>query len=110
MDFGFRINRARQPRFPIGIQDRSFELAIEHLKKLGYTGPLGLSCDDTKLLPALRPYYDKATDKHYILGSTGEPLILTDPEELNSVIKKGEAEKATKVLFISMSAQQMIDR
>ena len=40
----FRINRARQPRFPIGIQDRSFELAMEHLKRLEYNGPLGLQC------------------------------------------------------------------
>jgi hypothetical protein len=97
-----RINRARQPRFPIGIQDRCFEHAIEHLKRLKYNGPLGLACDDTKLLPALRPYYDKVTDKHYILGSTGQPLILANPEELTSVLKSGEAEKAEKVRSISM--------
>jgi hypothetical protein len=101
-----RINRARQPRFPIGIQDRNFELAIEHLKRLDYDGPLGLSCDDTKLLPALRPYYDKTTDKHYILGSTGEPLILANPEELTSVLERGEAEKASKVRSYSELARQ----
>ena len=102
-----RINRARQPRFPIGIQDRSFELAIEHLRKLDYDGPVGLACDDTKLFPALRPYYDQMTDKHYILGGTGEPLILANPEELTSVLKSGEAEKASKVsCFFSTSIIQ----
>jgi hypothetical protein len=56
-----------------------------------------LACDDTKLLSGLRPYYDEATDKHYILGSTGEPLILADPEKLTSILKSGDAEKAEKV-------------
>jgi hypothetical protein len=95
--FFCRINRARQPRFPIGIQDKSFELVINHLKMLKYDGPLGLACDDTKLLAAFRPYYDKETDKHYVLGSTEEPMVLANPDELNSIIKKGELEKATKV-------------
>ena len=102
--YGVRINCARQPRFPIGIQDRCFELAIEHLKRLEYSGPVGLACDDTKLLPALRPYYDKATDKHYILGGTGQPLILADPEELTSVLKSGDAEKAEKVVSVLFGA------
>jgi hypothetical protein len=102
----FRINCAHQPRFPIGIQDRSFELAIEHLKRLEYNGPLGLACNDTKLLPALRPYYNKATDKHYVLGSTGEPSILADPDKLKAVLERGEAEKASKVGFISLLARQ----
>jgi hypothetical protein len=93
-----RINRARQPRFPIGIQDRTFDLVIDNLRKLEYNGPLGLACDDTKLLPALRPYYDKTNEKHYILGSTGEPLAVADPEELTRMIERGEAEKASKVL------------
>jgi hypothetical protein len=103
----FRINRARQPRFPIGIQDHSFELAIKHLKRLEYDGPLGLACDDTKLLPALRPYYDAETDKHYILGSTGQPLILADPKKLTSVLQSGEAEKAEKVRFTLLFVEHL---
>ena len=93
-----RINRARQPRFPIGIQDSTFDLVIEHLQKLDYKGPLSLACDDTKLLPAFRPYVDKETGQHFILGSTGEPFLVANPEELTSVIAKGEIEKASKVL------------
>jgi hypothetical protein len=92
-----RINRARQPRFPIGIQDRTFKLVVSHLKSLDYHGPVGLACDDTKLLPALRPYYDQQHDSYCILGSTGEPRIIANPEELTTIIRNGEIEKASKV-------------
>jgi hypothetical protein len=47
----------------------------------------------------LRPYYDKETEKHYILGSTGEPLRVANPEELTRMIERGEAEKAVKVVL-----------
>jgi hypothetical protein len=94
-----RIGRARQPKFPIGIQDRTFDLVIDHLKKLAYNGPLSLACDDTKLLPAFRPYLDKKTGHHFILGSTKEPLLVANPEELTAAIEKGEIEKAPKVLI-----------
>lgn len=70
---------------------------MEQLKKLNYYGPVGLSCDDTKLTPAFRPYYDKTTDKHYLLGSTGKPMVLADPDDLANVIEQGILEKATKV-------------
>jgi len=91
------MNRAHQPRFPIGIQECTFDLVISHLQKLDYRGPLSLACDDTQLLPAFRPYLDKETGKHYIVGSTSEPLLVANPEELSSIISKGEIEKASKV-------------
>ena len=92
------MNRTCELRFPIGIQERTFNLVIGHLQKLNYKGPLSLACDDMQLLPAFHPYLDKAMGKHYILGSMGEPLLVADPEELTSMIAKGEIEKATKVL------------
>jgi hypothetical protein len=63
---------------------------------------VGLACDDTKLLPALRPYFDRATEQHYLLGSTGEPMLLADPDELAAVIKDGKIQKAQKVLSLSI--------
>ena len=58
-----------QPHFPIGITDNTFENVIGHLKVLNYEGPLALSCDDTQLLLALRPYYDVKKGQHFLLGT-----------------------------------------
>ncbi|KAI0048379.1 hypothetical protein FA95DRAFT_1462946, partial [Auriscalpium vulgare] len=51
--------RAREIQFPIGITPRTFELIVERIRQLKYSGPLGLACDDTKLHPALRPHWDQ---------------------------------------------------
>ncbi|KAF7973318.1 hypothetical protein HWV62_15563 [Athelia sp. TMB] len=92
-----QANRAREPKFPIGIQERSFELVVEHLRKLDYDGPVGLACDDTKLTPAFRPYYDSTTKNHYLLGSTSKPMVLADPDQLSKAIEDGNLKKATKI-------------
>jgi hypothetical protein len=97
-----RINRAREPRFPIGIQEETYERVISHLKILHYNGPLGLACDDTQLLAALRPYYDKTNEKHYLLGGTGGPMILAEPEKVREVMEQGKVEKASKVYSCSL--------
>ena len=60
-------------------------------------GPLGLSCNDTQLLAALRPYYDPKEKQHYILGGTNGPMLLADPEKFTEVLKEGQIEKASKV-------------
>jgi hypothetical protein len=39
-------------------------------------------------------------EKHYIFGSTCEPLLVANPEELASVIAGGELEKATEVIYL----------
>ncbi|PSR70772.1 hypothetical protein PHLCEN_2v13350, partial [Hermanssonia centrifuga] len=92
-----RHNEARQPRFPLGITQRTFDLVQIHINKLEYHGPLGLSCDDTKLHPAFRPYYTNGDDGCYILGGTGEPLQIANPDEFNDTVTSGQLEKATKL-------------
>lgn len=66
---------------------------------LNYDGPLGLSCDDTQLLAALRPYYDSKTGKHYVLGGTDGPMLLAEPDKFQEVLKEGQIEKASKVCY-----------
>lgn len=95
--FYFRIRRTRQPRFPIGITDDTFENVIGHLKVLNYEGPLALSCDDTQLLPALRPYYDVKKGQHFLLGTDSEPMLLAEPEKFEEIVREGQITKATKV-------------
>lgn len=84
-------------QFPIGIEPRTFELAAITLQKLDYNGPVGLSCDNTKLLPSLRPYYDKEKDGYFIMGHVGKPYQLMDPDAFEGLVKNGQLEKATKV-------------
>lgn len=75
-----RLHWAKQLHFPIGIQDKTYDLACERLRQLGYEGPVALSCDDTKLLASLCPYYNHDREGYYLMGHIGEPLLLPDPE------------------------------
>lgn len=84
-------------RFPIGIQPRTFELVEITLQKLDYEGPVALSCDDTKLLPSLHPYFDKERDGYFIMGNAGEPYRLMDPNAFERVVTSGQLQKASKV-------------
>ncbi|KAJ7580404.1 hypothetical protein C8J56DRAFT_1006450 [Mycena floridula] len=91
------MQRAKQPSFPIGITPRTFTLAAAHLENLNYSGPVALSCDDTKLSPALRPFWDSDRQGFCMLGSTGEPLLVANPELLEQAIQQANIQKATKL-------------
>lgn len=69
----------------------------DHLKLLEYNGPVALSCDDTKLLAALRPYYNQELDGYYMIGHIGEPYRIADVDAFREVTESGILEKATKV-------------
>lgn len=49
------------------------------------------------MTPAFRPYHNTAEDKYYLVGSTGEPLLLADPEDFRKLLNSGKLEKSTKV-------------
>ncbi|KAJ4476392.1 hypothetical protein C8J55DRAFT_431762 [Lentinula edodes] len=93
----FQWQRAVLPKFPVDIQPRTFALAKAHLDELNFHGPVALSCDDTKLQVALRPYYDVDRESWCVLGSTGEPMLISDPDEYCKVVNKGAVEKASKL-------------
>ncbi|KAI0688683.1 hypothetical protein C8T65DRAFT_700472 [Cerioporus squamosus] len=96
-------NEALRPRFPIGISQRTFEIAVEYLNMLEYTGPVGLSADDTKLVPGFDPVFDKQRNGFVILGGIGDPLPVANPEELTAAIAAGKIEKAEKLRLWVMS-------
>jgi hypothetical protein len=91
------LHRAQEPRFPVGIQPRTFELVVDTLKKLNYSGPVALSCDDSKLLPSLQPYYDENRKAHFIMGHFGEEMQVADPEAFRHMLASAKLVKATKV-------------
>ncbi|THH05194.1 hypothetical protein EW146_g9969 [Bondarzewia mesenterica] len=92
-----QLHQAREMRFPVGIEERVFDLARDQVHKLNWTGPLAVGCDDTKTLPSLNVYQDK-TGKYYLVGSTSpKPMLIANPDQLTSLIRKGLVEKATKL-------------
>lgn len=92
-----KFNELRVPRFPVSICPRSFDLVHDHLTKLAYTGPVGLSCDDTKLSSALQPYWDRDAGCYFILGGSGDPIRVPDVESFQELINEATVKKATKV-------------
>ncbi|KAJ6615754.1 hypothetical protein B0H10DRAFT_2220087 [Mycena sp. CBHHK59/15] len=91
-----REKEARQPRFPMEIGDRTFQLVEDFLEGLDYHGPVNLSCDDTKLFPGLRLYTDK--DKvDYLVGGIDGLIRVLDPDAMKKVLADATVSKATKV-------------
>jgi len=87
------------PGFRQGISQEVLEHAFKYLRDYNYpqNAPLALSVDDTKLLPAFRPYFDGSTKKWYVLGNIGEPLEVSDLGALESRIESARVSLATKL-------------
>lgn len=85
----------------MSINERTFRIAENYVKSLGYDGPVALSCDDTKLHPAYRTYWDAERQMHFLVGGTGDPIAIASVEELRSVISDGKIMKASKVRSLS---------
>ena len=103
------LKESRKPRFPMTICESTFELAQTHLQSLNYNGPVGLSCDDTKLFSALRLYWDEQEQSHFIIGSTLGPLRVTNVEDMNAILEEARKTKATKVGFLEFIENGIID-
>ena len=85
------------PRFPTTICDRTFELASDYVKSIHYNGPVALSCDDTKLRPVLRTYWDAVKECHFIVGTTGDPIAVEDDSLIRELVASAKKDAATKV-------------
>ncbi|TFK67006.1 hypothetical protein BDN72DRAFT_899354 [Pluteus cervinus] len=99
----FRQHEARDPKFPLEIGDETFERAVSHLTSLGYSGPCSLGCDDTKLLSALRLYYDKKKKAHFIVGGVDGPVEVLDPDKLEAAIDELRSKRGTKIRVFTLS-------
>ncbi|PSR85651.1 hypothetical protein PHLCEN_2v5380 [Hermanssonia centrifuga] len=76
----------KAPKFPMSICNRSFELIVGQLKALTYDGPVALSWDDTKLLPAWRFYWDTQQQTHFLVGAVNGPIRVADPEAARAIM------------------------
>jgi hypothetical protein len=79
------------------ICDRTFELVVEQLSALNYAGPVGLSCDDTKLSSVWRLYWDAEQNAHFLVGGVHGPCRVANPDQVKKVIANENTRKATKV-------------
>jgi hypothetical protein len=96
----FRIKRNCVPSFPITICEWNLELALEYLSSLKYSGPVGLSCDDTKLHPSLCTYWDASKECHFLVGTTGAPIAVGDEGLLHDLVAELKKNAATKVMVM----------
>jgi len=79
------------------ICEKSFELVIEHLTALNYTGPMGLSCDDTKLFSSMCLYWDAEQKSHFLVGGINRPYHVANADQVKNVLETANIQKATKV-------------
>jgi len=95
----FLSKRSTSPGFCQGISHHVQERALAYLSDYNYPqhGPLAMSVDDTKLLPAFRPYFNGSTKKWYIVGNTGGPLEVSDLSTLEHQLESARASLATKL-------------
>jgi len=81
--------------------ERNLELASEYLSSLKYSGLVGLSCDDTKLHPSLRTYWDASKESHFLVGTTRAPIAVRDEGLLHDLVAKSKKTAATKAMIMS---------
>lgn len=95
-----RRQRAKGRRFHTEIGPAVFDAAAAYAKSLGVPDiSVAISCDDTKLQPTLRTYWDAEQQHHVLLGAVQGPVIVTGPDELSEVLEnmKDPKAKASKV-------------
>ena len=84
------------------IGPQTFELVTEHLNALNYNGPLGLSCNDTKLFTMFQLYWDLKEKSYFLVGGVDGPMRVADAENVRQAIQDARAEKATKVCLLAV--------
>lgn len=87
----------------MSIGDETFKLAADHLAALDYNGPVGLSCDDTKLFSTFRMYWDANEKADFLVGAVGGPMRVIDPDHMKRIMADPDVIKGTKVSFFSHS-------
>ncbi|KAI0318142.1 hypothetical protein OF83DRAFT_1083107 [Amylostereum chailletii] len=93
---GFQMCRAAMPRFSLTICERTFDNVVSYITARKYTGPLAVSCDDTKLHATMRTYWDEAAGTHFLIGHTQDPIPVASPEALQDLLQSNTLVKETK--------------
>ncbi|KAF7324216.1 hypothetical protein MSAN_02534100 [Mycena sanguinolenta] len=106
----FREKESREPRFPMVIEDeRTFTLVQNELNALKYDGPLGLSCDDTKLFAGLRLYTDKSKGD-FLVGGVEGPIRVANPDAMKRLFGGPHHREGNEAIPIrdNMTAEELL--
>lgn len=71
----------------------------KYIQDAGYDGPLCLSCNNTQLLAALKPFHDGVT----LVGNIGNPIEIAAIDSLKAILADPRVTQATKVSYCSNS-------
>jgi hypothetical protein len=81
------------------ICDCTFQLVEDHLTVLNHTGPVGLSCDDTKLFSSIWLFWDKEKNAYFLVGGVDGPYHVADPDSVSQVISEGKSKRLPRYLI-----------
>lgn len=95
----FLEKQSNSPSFFQGISPQVLHRTQKYLEDYKYPvkAPLSLSINDTKLLPAFRPYFDRSANKWFLVGNVGEPMEVLDIDTLADQIEGAWAQLVTKL-------------
>ncbi|KAA1468573.1 hypothetical protein DENSPDRAFT_814932 [Dentipellis sp. KUC8613] len=88
--------QTKQPRFEPDIAAGNITRAVKILRDLKYSGPLGLSWDDTDLEKALT-IRQEASNVWLLLGASRGTIRVTSVEDVESILGDAKLEKADKL-------------
>lgn len=91
-----RHRAADSGRFEPGFSADNAAAAARIIESYDYTGPVVLACDDTKLEPVLREV-QLNSGAWVIVGHAGDPIFVTDEDELDSLLTDSSVALADKV-------------
>jgi len=97
------VKEGWEPSIPLTICAETFVRAKEYCDALSYSGPITLSCDETKLLSGLHLYWNPVDSAHYLVGSVNGPMKVLDPDGVNHFMSDSTIVLGTKVVFISVT-------
>lgn len=90
-----RHRAAHGERFEPGFSKDNAAAAARILESYGYTGPVVLACDDTKLEPVLREV-QLNSGAWVIVGHAGDPILVSNEDELDALMADASVALADK--------------
>lgn len=92
-----RVWEAKASKLSTTICKDTFVAVRDHLRARGYTGPISIACDDSKLLSGLCLHFDARQSKHFLVGGVEGPIYVPEPKDIEQAMADPTISKGTKV-------------
>ncbi|KAJ3817168.1 hypothetical protein F5880DRAFT_1618539 [Lentinula raphanica] len=93
----FQMQESKAPMLSMVIEEATYTSVANHLAARGYSGPINVACDDSKLLSSFRLHYDSKQRKHFLVGGINGPIFVPNPEALADIMNDSTVKRGTKV-------------